>query len=170
MWDELNTRPPVYGYFSADAHLLYSALLSCFRLHVLLSEPLSKDFETAKAQVFSALRQGRFYNAIDAAGSARGFLFWATRGQTKFPMGSTVPFDSETPVSLRVRAAFPFGIETRFIDNGEAIVSSEEKEVSLTPQKPGIYRIEIYLRGWSPLARDIPWIISNPIFLKEDGK
>jgi len=49
-------------------------------------------------------------------------------------------------------------------------LSSEEKEVSLIAQEPGTYRIEMYLRGWSPLARDVPWIISNPIFLKEDGK
>jgi hypothetical protein len=169
-WDELNKQHPWYGYFSVDAHVLYSALLSCFRLHILLPEPLSQDFETAKAQVFNALRQGRFYNGIDAARSARGFLFWAEKGQAKFPMGSTVSFDPETAVSLRVSALFPFKTETRFIYDGETILSSEEKRVSLAPQKPGIYRVEIYLKEWSPLARDIPWIVSNPIFLKEDEK
>ncbi len=169
-WDELSRQHPMSGYFSADAHMLYSALLSCFRLHVLMPEPLSQDFETAKAQVFSALRQGRFYSAIDAAHSARGFLFWAKRGRARLPMGSQLIFNPQAPVTLRVRAPFPFKVETRVIHDGEPLLSSEEKEVSLIAQEPGIYRIEMYLQGWSPLARDVPWIISNPIFLKEDGK
>jgi len=169
-WDELNAQPPVYGYISADAHLFYSGLFSCFRLHVLLQEPLSHDFETAKAQVFGALRQGRFYNAIEAAGSARGFLFWVERGQAKFPMGSAIPFDPRAQVKLRVKTLFPFKVKTLFIRNGETILSSEKREISLTPERPGVYRVEIYLQGWSPLARNIPWIISNPIFLSEDEK
>jgi len=169
-WDELSRQRPLSGYFSADAHMLYTALLSCFRLHVLMPEPLSQDFETAKAQVFSALRQGTFYSAIDAARSARGFRFRAERRRARLPMGSKLIYDPRAPVTLRVRAPFPFKVETRVIHNGESLLSSEEKEVSLIAQEPGTYRIEMYLRGWSPLARDVPWIISNPIFLKEDGK
>jgi len=169
-WDELNAQPPVYGYYSADAHLFYSALFSCFRLHVLLQEPLSQDFEIAKAQIFGALRQGRFYNAIEAARPARGFLFWAERGQASFEMGSTIPFDPKAQVTLRVRAPFPFKVNTHLIRNGETILSSEERDISLTPELPGVYRVEINLRGWSPLAQNVPWIISNPIFLREDEK
>lgn len=169
-WDELNAQPPVYGYFSADAHLFYSGLLSCFRLHVFLPEPLSQDFETAKVQVFGALREGKFYDAIDAARSARGFFYWAERGKRKFPMGSTVPFNAESPLRLRVRVPFPFATDTRIILNGNSVQSSKESEISFTPEQPGVYRIEIYLKEWSPLARNIPWVISNPIFLKEDEK
>jgi hypothetical protein len=166
-WDELSMKSPWYGYLSADAHLLYSALFSCFRLHVILPEPLSQDFETAKAQVFSALRKGRFYNGIDSARSAGGFLYWAENREAKYAMGSVVALDSTAPLSLRVRTPFPFEAETRFIRDGETVLSSRAKDASLTPRQPGVYRVEIYLEGWSPLARNIPWIISNPIFLKE---
>jgi hypothetical protein len=58
-------------------------------------------------------------------------------------------------------------VETRFVRDGETVLSSKAKDASLTPRQPGVYRVEIYLEGWSPLARNIPWIISNPIFLKE---
>lgn len=169
-WDELNAHHNLSGYFSADAHIFYSALFSCFKLHIRLHEPLSKDFETAKAQVFSALRQSNFYSAIDAARSARGFIFWAERGQASFEMGSMLPFDPEAPLTLRVRAPFPFAVETHLIHNGETILSSEEKEISFMPQMSGVYRIELYLKGWSPLARNVPWVVSNPIFLREDEK
>ena len=166
-WDELSLQSPWYGYFSADAHFLYSVLFSCFRLHVLLPEPLSQDFETAKSQVFSSLRKGRFYNGIDYARSAGGFLYWAENGETKFQMGSAVALDPAAPLSLRVRTPFPFEVETRFIRDGQTVLRSKEKDAWLTPRQPGVYRVEIYLEGWSPLARNIPWIISNPIFLKE---
>jgi hypothetical protein len=169
-WDQLNAQPPVYGYFGSDAHLFYSGLFSCFKLHVLLPEPLSRDFDTAKAQVLGALRKGRFYNAIDAARSAGGFLYWAERGKTKFTMGSIIPFNAEARLRLLVRAPFPFATETRIVLNGKSVQSSGESKISFTPRQPGVYRVEVYLKEWSPLARDIPWVVSNPIFLKEAEK
>ncbi|MEW5902323.1 MAG: hypothetical protein AB1715_12735, partial [Acidobacteriota bacterium] len=86
-WDEFNRTRPFYGYFSADAHLYYSALLNCFRLHILLEKPLAEVFVEARAQVFGALREGRFYSAVDAARPAAGLLFWAEGEGVKRPMG-----------------------------------------------------------------------------------
>lgn len=166
-WDELTATRTVYGYFSTDAHLAYGALFSCFRLHVVLEEPLARDFSQAKGQIFSALRRGRFYGAVDAARPAGGFLFWAEGARTRFPMGSEV-FSSATPrLRLRAEANFPEA-ETRLLRNGEIVWQSEAREMSFAPQAPGVYRIEIYLRGRTPLARDFPWIVSNPIFWRED--
>lgn len=170
-WDELAAGQSFYGYFSADAHILYRTLLSCFRLHVLLDDPLSKEFETARDQVFGTLRQGRFFNAIDAAGSARGFLFWAKSRRAKFPMGSTIPFKSTSRLRLRARARFPFPIEIRLIHNGQTVFRRQNRRhLSFLAKQPGTYRVEVYLKQWSPLAKDIPWIVSNPIFLREDEK
>jgi hypothetical protein len=167
-WDELNGQRPVYGFFSADAHIFYAALLSCFRLHVFLEQPLAGEFETAKSQVFGALRLGRFYNAVDAARPAEGFHYWAEEGGEKFPMGITLPFRKASAVRLRASAPFPFAAETCLLRNGETIMRTKEKELSYSPDRPGAYRVEIYLQSWSPLAGDIPWIVSNPIFLRED--
>lgn len=167
-WDELSAARNVYGYFSTDAHLAYGALFSCFRLHVLLGEPLAKTFAEAKSQVFSALRRGRFYCAVDAARPAGGFLFWAEGGETRFPMGSAVSFTATPRLRLRAEADFPHGLEIRLLRNGEPVLRSEGREISFAPEEPGAYRIEIYLRGRTPLAGDFPWIISNPIFWRED--
>ena len=167
-WDELSAARNVYGYFSADAHLAYGALFSCFRLHLLLAEPLAKTFDEAKNQVFSALRQGRFYCAVDAALPAGGFLFWAEDGETRFPMGSTLSLTASPHLRLRAEADFPHSHEIRLLRNGEPVLRSEGGEISFTPEESGAYRIEIYLRGKTPLAGDFPWIISNPIFWRED--
>jgi hypothetical protein len=165
-WDELNNSHQVYGYFSTDAHVLYGPLFSLFHLHLLLERPLSPDFKTAKKEVYEALRRGKFYNAIDAASKAKGFKFWATNGNKITPMGETLFFNS--PVTLEIEAPFPFAKEVHLLLNGKPILHSREKAVSFESSEPGTYRVEVYLRGKSPLARQIPWIVSNPIFLRKD--
>jgi len=168
-WDELGRSRPVYGYFAADAHLAYGALFPCFRLHVLLEGPLAREFDKARAQVFGSLRRGAFYCAIDAAEPASGFDFWAERGGSRYAMGSSVRSEPSSRVEFRAKAAFPFAVEACLFRDGVAILRSEEPEISFPVEGPGVYRIEVYLKGRSPLARDFPWITSNPIYVREDG-
>jgi hypothetical protein len=165
-WDALGKVHQVYGYFAADAHLLYGPLFRLLKLHLLLEKPLSADFETARSQVYDALRKGRFYNAIDAAAHARGFAFWGEKGEEKIQMGSTAFLGS--PVTLHIRAPFPYAKEVHLIHNGEHILHSPDEETSYTASAPGTYRVEVYLRERTPLSREIPWIVSNPIFLRKD--
>ncbi|HEB36461.1 MAG TPA: hypothetical protein ENI18_11555 [Candidatus Aminicenantes bacterium] len=167
-WDELNNLHPIYGYFSADAHLLYRPALNLLRLHLLLQSPLSEDFDTAQHQVYEALRKGRFYNSIHAAAHAHGFRFWGEEGGKTTPMGSTVILDSSVP--LNIEAPFPFAKEIHLVHNGKMILRSTENSISYEAAHPGTYRVEVYLTERSPLDKNIPWIISNPIFLREDEK
>jgi hypothetical protein len=169
-WDELAAIQPVSGYFSVDAHLAYKILFSCLRLHVLLDKPLAAEFEKARAQVLNSLRRGAFYCAVDSARPARGFAFWLESQERRFPMGSAVPRDSLSGMQLRARAAFPFAVETHLLRDGQVVLRSEGPDISFPCQNPGVYRIEIYLRGGSPLSRDFPWIISNPIYIREEGR
>jgi hypothetical protein len=168
-WDELSASRAVYGYFSTDAHLAYNVLFCCFRLHVLLEKPLPRDFEQARGEVFAALRRGAFYCAVDAARPAGGLSFWAETGGNRIPMGSTISWNSSTRVTFQSEASFPFAVETRLLRNGEVVSRTEGAKVSFPSDKPGAYRLEVYLRGRSLLARDFPWIISNPIYLREGG-
>jgi hypothetical protein len=169
-WDELNQGHVLYGYFSTDAHLLYRVLFSGLHLHVLLDQPLAAQFETARFQVYSALRQGRFFCAIHAAGAAEGFRFWAEADGQQFPMGSVIPMISGSFLKLHARTPFVPAVETRYIRNGKSIQSAADEETSVVVDEPGTYRVEVYLREWSPLGQDIPWIVSNPIFLRKDDK
>lgn len=165
-WDQLNLKGRVYAYFASDAHLLYGPLLDFLRLHIFLKRPLAADFETARAQVFEALRSGKFYNAVDAAGEARGFRFWAAKKRRRFPMGSVVRMP--LPLNLRVRADYPFPREIRLLRDGLRVAVTSKKMLFYRADVPGTYRVEVYLRGRTPLAKDVPWILSNPIFLREE--
>jgi len=166
-WDELSKIYPIYGYFSADAHLLYRALFDFLRIHVILNAPFSPDFETARAQVFEALRSGRFYNSIHAAARASGFRFCGERGEEIIPMGGTASFKAAS-LTLHIQAPFPYAKEIHLIQDGKSIFQSTEETFSFEVKQPGVYRVEIYLKEKSPLRKDIPWIISNPIFIRED--
>jgi hypothetical protein len=164
-WDELNRIHPVFGFFSIDAHLFYKSLLPLLNLHVLLKTPLSGQFEEASQQVYESLKEGRFYNAVDAAAQADGFRFWMEKGSQRLEMGEETVLDSQ--IMGHVHAAFPFATEILLLHNGKLIHSSTQDDVTYKITKPGFYRVEVYLKERSPLHRDIPWIVSNPIFLTE---
>ena len=165
-WDELNLIHPIYGYFSVDAHLLYRPLLNFLRLHVLLSKPLNNDFKRAKKQILRALQKGRFYNAIDAAARARGFRFWLEARGRRIPMGSSSRLGS--PLTIHINAPFPINKEIHLLRNGKKILCSREPALSYEVREDGIYRIEVYLRERSPLNKNIPWILSNPIYVRKE--
>jgi hypothetical protein len=105
-WDELNKMYSIYGYFSADAHLLYLPLLNFLRLHLIRNASFSSDFHTARHQVFEALRSGRFYNSIHAAAWAEGLRFWGESGKEFIPVGGTALLKSG--LTFHIQAPFPF--------------------------------------------------------------
>jgi hypothetical protein len=166
-WDSLNTNQRIFGYYSTDAHMLYRALFESLHLHIPLASPLSKDFKRAKQHVIQSLRRGNFYNAVDGAAEAKGFRFWAEQGGKFFSMGSDLPSESKTSFY----ASIPMGVEheARLLRNGEPVFQSPDRSWSYrVTNKAGTYRVEVYLKERTPIKKDIPWILSNPIFLKEN--
>jgi len=164
-WDDLNHMHNVFGYFSADAHLLYKPLFTLLRLHVELERPLSSTFEEAEQQVYAALQKGRFFNAVDGAASTRGFRFWGEHAAGFIPMGSSLTYFPG--ITLYVQAPPDIAAEIRLIKNGTSILTSTANRLEYQPQDPGVYRIEVYLRTKNPLSRNCPWILANPIFLRK---
>jgi hypothetical protein len=169
-WDQRAATSAVYGYFSADAHLYYRAIFSLLHLHVLLDKPLADGFEAAAGQVYVALRKGQFFNAIEAAAGARGFRFKASAaGGAAFRMGDTIPAgEAAGTVRFEARAPFSFATEIHLVRDGRTIASTRDGVLTVEAQGPGVYRVEVFLKERSALAADIPWIISNPIFLRKD--
>jgi len=163
-WDELNKTGTMYGYFSIDAHVFYRSLFSLLHIHVLLDKPFSSEFKTARQQVFDSLGRGDFYNAVEAAAPAGGFRFFGRKEEENIPMGSQAAF--APGISLHVMAPFSFQKETRVIADGQTVFTSSDNRFVFVPKKPGVYRVEVYLKKKSPLAKNFPWIVSNPIFLR----
>jgi len=172
-WDEMTAESHVAGYYSTDAHVFYGALLRAVRLHVLLDAPLpaaGTDFAAASAAIYGALRQGRFYNAIEAAAQADGFRFEARAADGKSqPMGAELVLDPAAPPALTVTVPFRFATETHLVRGGRTVARTTEALLLHTALEPGAYHVEVYLRERSPLSPRVPWILSNPIYVRKKG-
>ncbi|HZX10377.1 MAG TPA: PHP domain-containing protein [Acidobacteriota bacterium] len=166
-WDRLNKNFTTYGYYSTDAHMFYTPLFSLLQIHVILKKDLSSDFEKAKTQVFRSLQSGRFYNSIDAAAPAAGFRFWGEKGNNKIYMGESSVFDES--ISLFIKTPDSISCQTALLHNGKPVLTDSKDLISYTCLEPGVYRAEVYLHEKSPLDKSCPWILSNPIFLREEA-
>jgi len=184
-WDERGAGARVFGYFSADAHLFYRPLFGFLHLHVLLDAPLPRpgeDFDAAFDRIFAALREGRFYNAVEAAAEADGFRFEVRTAEgARFRMGAEAEIDRaffagpdgvapfRAPV-LAVDAPFPFRHAIRLLRDGAVVdEAGAGRTLVYRVPEPGTYRVEVYLKARSPLGHDVPWIVSNPITLRAKG-
>jgi len=130
-----------------------------------LEEILSTDFVKAKNQIFHALRNGCFYNSIDAAAPADGFRFWGEEGKKRIYMGESHSFNKS--ISLFIKTPDSRACRTVLIHNGNPVLIDSNNSVSFNPLEPGVYRVEVYLQEKTPLSKKCPWILSNPIFLQE---
>ena len=156
----------MFAYFGSDAHVFHGLMFKMLRLHALLDAPLGRDFAAAKKQVMDALRAGRFYNAIEAAAPAGGFRFWGEQEGRTIPMGGSA--DAGRPLVLQVRAPWSFGTRVTLIRDGETLATSEAPSFRQIVHTPGCYRVEVRLTGRAALDGRVPWILSNPIFLRKD--
>jgi hypothetical protein len=163
-WDELCRDQVVYGYYSCDAHFWYSPLFSSLRLHLLAEKELSADFAQAQDTVFSALRDGHFFNAVDAAAPSQGFRFRGQKPEGPVAMGSTTSF---LPLPLHIQAPPGLAREVHLLHNGQIIHRTSEEETTYTATQAGTYRVEVYLKERTPMSPECPWILSNPIFIRK---
>ena len=156
-WDRMNAGGRrVVGIGGLDAHQIgkrildrwvvrpvgYARSFRQLRTHVLCEEPPTGELEHDREQVYSALRAGRSYIAVDALAPARGFAFWA-EGDT-------------------LHARVPRPAELRLVGNGREVVRVTGAELEHSAAEPGPHRVEVRLHAH---GRDRTWILSNPIHL-----
>jgi hypothetical protein len=135
--------------------MAYRRSFRYLRTHVLCDEPPRGELEHDRAQVYSALRDGRCYLAMDSLGRPRGF---------RFDAGDLV-MGAEAPASERTfRIGAPAPAELRLLRDGEPVATAAEAtELSHRAGEPGVYRAEVRRRAH---GRSRTWIVSNPIYLR----
>ena len=158
-WDTLLRRRNAAGLAGVDAHGFpsYRNLFRVLRNYVLLDSPLSGESERDAVAVLDALNRGRSYMAVEALAPAGGFFFHAVRGNDTWQMGDTVP--PAPDLLLRAGGRLPKKARIGLYRNGERIAEGEDR-LEFPARLPGAYRIEVSVAGW-----DLPWILSNPIYV-----
>jgi hypothetical protein len=171
-WEQLCAQRKVAAIGGIDAHqfgirvgpvvplrlMSYQRSFRHIRTHVLCEEEPTGDLEHDREQVYSALRAGRCYIAVDSVSEAKGFRFWATGPDGTIPMGAEAPAGDWT-----LRAFLPRPGRLRLVRDGEEVVSRHAPTIGRRVSEPGVYRVEAYREAH---GAERTWIISNPIYLR----
>ena len=71
-----------------------------------------------------------------------------------------MPFAS----GLRLRAEAPLAGRFRLIRDGKAVLDERGPAIEYQVEQSGVYRVEVWLKV---AGEDRPWILSNPIYVRE---
>lgn len=166
-WDTLCRQRHVTAVAGSDLHapwikawrlkfkiLHYPMLLAAVNTYCLAE--VTGDGERDGAGIVAALRQGRCWIAFDCLSLGRGFSYSAEAGENESGMGGTV---SRVGGKAWLRIKLPRPGEIHLIHNGTPVVREVGQARDFSVGAPGAYRVEARLKG-------IPWIYSNPIYLK----
>lgn len=141
----------------------YETILRLARLHVLIEKDKALDREG----LIEAVRGGRFFIGFDALGNSTDFRFTARSGANSWVPGDVIAYQE----GISLEATTSGNSISRFIiyRNGEAVYDSMEQYSNSTRfsiQSPGAYRVEAYRHWLGPPFDKMPWIISNPIYVR----
>ena len=173
-WDGLLQRDKTWGFVASDAH-------GGFHITSWLSMKLPSYADTFsfaglgigkqyQSDPLAAIRSGDFFDCIRGAGEPERFEFSAQHGFQKFPSGSDAPANSNLHVEVQVGGKI--GVQagkqpTRLVlkKDGAALREIVASHLDLENATAGVYRVEVFLVGHPLLQENVPWILSNPIFV-----
>jgi hypothetical protein len=171
-WDRLCASRRIVAIGGLDAHqfglrigpfvpfrlMAYRRSFRHLRTHVLCEEALTGELEHDREQVYSALREGRCYIAVDSLEPAGGFAFWGEGPGGTLLMGGEAEAGRWT-----LHALLPRPARVRLLRDGTEIASLETPALVRTVEEPGAYRLEAYREAH---GAERTWILSNPIYLR----
>ncbi|MEP6946202.1 MAG: hypothetical protein ABJA02_09820 [Acidobacteriota bacterium] len=136
----------------------YQNIFNVAQMHVLLdtATPLTRE------SLIDAVRAGHYYACINSFGDTTGFRFDTSAGGAAM-MGDEVPFTPE----LRLHTAVPVHVRAVVYKNGEKFDEQvDTDEFNFKPDGPGEYRVEAFLDQLGLESDRMPWIMSNPIYVR----
>ena len=181
-FDEIATKRPISLFAGTDAHsnigfhlfgddaghkivnIKFDPYMTTFqlvRVHVLL--PLGWVFD--KDNLLWAIKTGKCFIGVDSIGDTTGFWFIAEHPFFQAPamMGKEIGVMPD----IKLKASTP--IVARFVmykDGQKFFEAPSTNEISVNTSEPGAYRVEVYRDDLGPPFDTMPWIISNPIYVR----
>jgi hypothetical protein len=124
---------------------------------------IEKDKKLSRDTLIAALKEGRFFTGFDTLGNSDGFIFEAVTGSSTVLMGSEI----ELTGNLKLKAGSP--LPGRFVVFRDGVKISESgitSDIEFDVSEKGAYRIEVYQDGLGSPFDKLPWIMSNPIYIR----
>lgn len=182
-WDRLTTKRQVVALAAVDAHggvhqpvveggegstglpgvPSYEASFSTITNHVVLDAPLKGDAVADARAIYTAIREGRVFSAVDAVASPALLDFHVESPAGLVPMGGVAK--DATGAELVARAPMPDGAVMLLLRDGREVARSSTGNLRLeTAGRVGAYRVEIHAPH-APGDPPVPWVVSNPIYV-----
>jgi len=186
-WDAITERRPVVALAGADAHARagwneddgngyrrrwfvsapsYEASFRTFAIRVSLERPLVNDAAADAASIIAALKRGAVYSAIDALASPAALEFRARANGRQAHEGERLT-PSATGATFSAHTNAGTGAVIVLRKDGAVLTQHPGPAINVDGVGEGTYRVEVYLSS-APGAPPIPWIVSNPIYVRPD--
>jgi hypothetical protein len=137
----------------------YASIFRLARNRVLLE----KDKPLTQENLLQALKNGRSYIAFEVLGDAKGFSFAAENGRETRLMGDEIALLDK--VNLKSTAPLP-GRFVIFKNGAQVFEAKNTTQIDFETKEKGAYRVEVYLEQLGAPFDKMPWIISNPVYLR----
>ena len=137
----------------------YKTTFQLARVHVLIdkNKPLTRE------NLIEALKLGHSFVGFDVLGDTSGFSFSASNSAETREMGDDIALSQ----GAKLQAVSPVPARFAVFKNGEKFFESQEtSETSVDANGPGTYRVEVYLDQLGSPFDKMPWIISDPIYVR----
>ena len=137
----------------------YETIFRLVRQHVLIE----KGKELNRENLLEALRRGHSFIGFDVLSDPSDFVFSAENAAETKIMGDEIALQG----GVRLKAFTPLAARFVIFKNGAKIFEESGKtEIAFETKEPGAYRAEVYLDTLGAPFDQVPWIISNPIYVK----
>ncbi|MGI8670941.1 MAG: hypothetical protein ACR2J3_14005 [Aridibacter sp.] len=138
----------------------YETIFRLARTHILL--PKSEIFN--RENLLKALKNGNIFIGFDVLSDTGGFSFTAENGIETKIMGDEILLENG---GINLKSNAPQVAKFLLFKNGEKVFESNETtEINFKVKEKGTYRVEVYLDSLGSPFDKMPWIISNPIYVK----
>jgi hypothetical protein len=137
----------------------YATVFRLVRTHVLLE----KDKPMTEVNLIEALKNGRAFVGFDVLSDTSGFSFAAENGTERKIQGDEIALQN----GVKLKIAAPQIARFVVFRNGEKVYEEAAKtEIVFEAKEKGAYRTEVYLDSLGSPFDAMPWILSNPIYVK----
>ena len=124
---------------------------------------IEKDEPLTQENLLQALKSGRVFVGLDALSSTKGFSFTAENGAESKLMGDEITLTEN--INLKISA--PQVARFVVFKNGEKVHEEKDSaQINFPIKEKGTYRTEVYLDALGEPFDKMPWIISNPIYVR----
>ncbi len=165
-WDDFLQREKIWGFEASDAHggfrvgsWLSIKVPSYADTFSFVGMGISRRYESDPE---AAVRDGDFFNCVRGAGEPERFEFSAHDGGRDFLSGSDAPVSSSLHVEI---SAGKRAVRMVLKKDGAVVREVAGDHLELQNADAGVYRVEVFLLAHPLLRADMPWILSNPIFV-----